>query len=215
MGARRTWFPWVHCQGGESPGPDHDREKSYAELFDQLDLNKDGRIDIVELRTGLAGRGLSRGSLDRVGHLFIWYHALTFTIWGLWVLHVYLHLKRTVVYIKVLKYFSWSMLLGQLRWSWSSCSHHLTACEIFPISPYVICPQAAAGAKDINRKPLLWIHTVCCSMLGRSVCLERSVWVAKKTSLTVTCYFFFSLCVCVCVYKAQHGIYFGKGSRPL
>ncbi|XP_034453147.1 calcium-binding mitochondrial carrier protein SCaMC-1 isoform X2 [Hippoglossus hippoglossus] len=66
MGARRAWFPWVHCQGGESPGPDHDREKSYAELFDQLDLNKDGRIDIVELRTGLAGRGLSRGSFDRI-----------------------------------------------------------------------------------------------------------------------------------------------------
>ncbi|GAA6220203.1 calcium-binding mitochondrial carrier protein SCaMC-3-like isoform X2 [Lates japonicus] len=66
MGVQRTWFPWVHCQDSESPGPDHEREKKWAELFDQLDLNKDGRIDILELRTGLAGRGLSRGSLERI-----------------------------------------------------------------------------------------------------------------------------------------------------
>ncbi|KAG7485134.1 calcium-binding mitochondrial carrier SCaMC-1-like isoform X1 [Solea senegalensis] len=66
MGGQNTWFPWVHCQESDSPGPDHEREKKYAELFDQLDLNKDGRIDILELRTGLAERGLSRGSIDKI-----------------------------------------------------------------------------------------------------------------------------------------------------
>uniref|UniRef100_A0A8D2ZTP6 EF-hand domain-containing protein n=1 Tax=Scophthalmus maximus TaxID=52904 RepID=A0A8D2ZTP6_SCOMX len=66
MGARRTWFPRVHCQDSEPPGPDCEREKRYAELFDQLDLNKDGCIDIRELRTGLAGRGISRRSLERL-----------------------------------------------------------------------------------------------------------------------------------------------------
>ncbi|XP_071359910.1 mitochondrial adenyl nucleotide antiporter SLC25A23-like isoform X2 [Trachinotus anak] len=66
MGAQRTWFPWARCQDSESPGRDREREKRWAELFDQLDLNKDGRIDIFELRTGLSGRGLSRSSLERI-----------------------------------------------------------------------------------------------------------------------------------------------------
>ncbi|XP_028257835.1 calcium-binding mitochondrial carrier protein SCaMC-1 [Parambassis ranga] len=67
MGPQRTWIPWVRCQdGGESPDTDKDREKRWAELFDQLDLNKDGHLDISELRAGLAGRGLSKGSLERL-----------------------------------------------------------------------------------------------------------------------------------------------------
>lgn len=61
-----TWVPRVHCQSSKPPGPDQEREKRWAELFDQLDLNKDGCIDIAELRTGLEGRGLSRSSLERI-----------------------------------------------------------------------------------------------------------------------------------------------------
>uniref|UniRef100_A0A3Q3EKT6 Calcium-binding mitochondrial carrier protein SCaMC-1-like n=1 Tax=Labrus bergylta TaxID=56723 RepID=A0A3Q3EKT6_9LABR len=52
-----------------------ERQKRWAELFDELDVNKDGHVDISELRTGLAGRGLSRGSLERVRqqHTSGWY----------------------------------------------------------------------------------------------------------------------------------------------
>ncbi|XP_035516687.1 calcium-binding mitochondrial carrier protein SCaMC-1 isoform X2 [Morone saxatilis] len=66
MGTQQTWFPRAHCQDSKSSDPDQEREKLWAELFDQLDLNKDGHVDILELRTGLAGRGISKGSLERL-----------------------------------------------------------------------------------------------------------------------------------------------------
>uniref|UniRef100_A0AAQ5ZDV5 EF-hand domain-containing protein n=1 Tax=Amphiprion ocellaris TaxID=80972 RepID=A0AAQ5ZDV5_AMPOC len=46
--------------------PDPDRQRRYTELFEQLDLNKDGRVDISELRTGLAARGLHRGEAEEI-----------------------------------------------------------------------------------------------------------------------------------------------------
>uniref|UniRef100_A0A672ZXX1 Solute carrier family 25 member 23b n=1 Tax=Sphaeramia orbicularis TaxID=375764 RepID=A0A672ZXX1_9TELE len=42
------------------------RKRRYEELFQQLDLNKDGRVDISELRTGLAARGLHRGEAEEI-----------------------------------------------------------------------------------------------------------------------------------------------------
>ncbi|XP_056426224.1 mitochondrial adenyl nucleotide antiporter SLC25A23-like isoform X2 [Hyla sarda] len=38
--------------------PEEEREKRYAELFSQLDTNKDGHVDINELRDGLAAMGM-------------------------------------------------------------------------------------------------------------------------------------------------------------
>lgn len=67
MGDRRMWIPRAHCQDSDSYVREQERQKRWAKLFDQLDLNKDGRIDMYELRKGLAGRGLSRRSLERVG----------------------------------------------------------------------------------------------------------------------------------------------------
>lgn len=45
---------------------DTDHEKRYADLFRQLDLNKDGKVDISELRTALAARGLHQGRAEEV-----------------------------------------------------------------------------------------------------------------------------------------------------
>uniref|UniRef100_A0A8C6KFH6 EF-hand domain-containing protein n=1 Tax=Nothobranchius furzeri TaxID=105023 RepID=A0A8C6KFH6_NOTFU len=54
-------------RGKSAPFLDQDRQKHWAKLFNQLDLNKDGHIDILELRAGLAGQGLTRGSLEKTG----------------------------------------------------------------------------------------------------------------------------------------------------
>uniref|UniRef100_A0A3P9LU41 Solute carrier family 25 member 23a n=1 Tax=Oryzias latipes TaxID=8090 RepID=A0A3P9LU41_ORYLA len=50
------------CQERAPQQPDQDKEKRWAEMFELMDLNKDGHIDVLELRAGLAARGLSRAS---------------------------------------------------------------------------------------------------------------------------------------------------------
>lgn len=46
---------------------DPERERLWSELFAELDTNKDGRVDVAELRAGLCARGvLSRTSAEEV-----------------------------------------------------------------------------------------------------------------------------------------------------
>lgn len=43
-------------------GGDAERRRQWGALFDQLDANKDGRVDVEELRQGLARLGMSAGA---------------------------------------------------------------------------------------------------------------------------------------------------------
>ncbi|XP_064415698.1 mitochondrial adenyl nucleotide antiporter SLC25A23 [Latimeria chalumnae] len=62
-GVGRGWWPRALCHENGDP----EREKKWAELFEQLDTNKDGRVDIQELRDGLATMGMSlRGSAEQI-----------------------------------------------------------------------------------------------------------------------------------------------------
>lgn len=45
----------------ESHCLEEDSTKSFAELFEKLDVNKDGKVDVSELKTGLAAMGFSMG----------------------------------------------------------------------------------------------------------------------------------------------------------
>lgn len=51
---RKFVFTDSHCLGDES-------SKSFEELFEKLDVNKDGKVDVSELKTGLAAMGFSMG----------------------------------------------------------------------------------------------------------------------------------------------------------
>lgn len=39
---------------------DADSERSYQDLFESLDANKDGKVDVAELRAGLKAMGIFR-----------------------------------------------------------------------------------------------------------------------------------------------------------
>lgn len=39
---------------------DADSERSYQDLFERLDTNKDGKVDVAELRAGLKAMGIFR-----------------------------------------------------------------------------------------------------------------------------------------------------------
>lgn len=51
---RKFVFTDSHCL-------EEDNAKSFAELFEKLDVNKDGKVDVSELKTGLAAMGFSMG----------------------------------------------------------------------------------------------------------------------------------------------------------
>lgn len=70
MGEDEERFSTKTCCGGSDDdsvaNADTDYDRRYAELFRQLDLNKDGKVDISELRTALAARGLHQGTAEEV-----------------------------------------------------------------------------------------------------------------------------------------------------
>lgn len=68
MGEARVRLPfgWSRARCQDDGASEADREKHWAELFNQLDVNKDGRIDIKELRSGLAAWGVIRSDVDKV-----------------------------------------------------------------------------------------------------------------------------------------------------
>uniref|UniRef100_A0A8C8FLM9 EF-hand domain-containing protein n=1 Tax=Oncorhynchus tshawytscha TaxID=74940 RepID=A0A8C8FLM9_ONCTS len=52
----------------ESQCWDPDSERSYQDLFDKLDTNKDGKVDVAELRAGITAMGMSfrRGAAEKI-----------------------------------------------------------------------------------------------------------------------------------------------------
>lgn len=62
----RLHFGWTQARCQDDGSSEAERENRWAELFHQLDVNKDGRIDMNELRDGLAAWGVVRSDVDEV-----------------------------------------------------------------------------------------------------------------------------------------------------
>lgn len=56
---RRFFLPTARCW-------DADSERSYQDLFERLDTNKDGKVDVAELRAGLKAMGIFRQGAAQV-----------------------------------------------------------------------------------------------------------------------------------------------------
>lgn len=54
QGVRKLFFTECKCA-------DDDASKAYEELFAKLDTNKDGKVDVFELRAGLEAMGIKTG----------------------------------------------------------------------------------------------------------------------------------------------------------
>lgn len=52
----RLFFPDCRCAASQ------DDSRTYEELFAKLDANKDGKVDVSELRAGLAAMGIKSGT---------------------------------------------------------------------------------------------------------------------------------------------------------
>lgn len=57
----RTWL-----LSGARCSSDADRVRFYQDLFDRLDTNKDGKVDVAELREGLKAMGMYRQGAAQV-----------------------------------------------------------------------------------------------------------------------------------------------------
>ncbi|KAF7698278.1 calcium-binding mitochondrial carrier protein SCaMC-3b [Silurus meridionalis] len=68
MGERRVrgGFGWSRAGCQDESSSEGEREKRWAQLFHQLDVNQDGRIDVNELRSGLAAWGVVRTDVDEL-----------------------------------------------------------------------------------------------------------------------------------------------------
>lgn len=56
---RTSLLPRARCWDAGS-------ERSYQDLFDSLDTNKDGKVDVAELRAGLKAMGIFRHGAAQV-----------------------------------------------------------------------------------------------------------------------------------------------------